>query len=171
MAAKSYRSLSERLASTGDPSLLSAFCSKGVFISGPAECEEVRYRGSCITSADESTDLIPGWESGKGDAEMFFPIHTCCITLSEHLCYFRSAQFPQLQDLKSVPAHLEEFCGALNRRRERNEHPTLLQLQKRGYTYANDGGLEWDHRYYGAQQSWGDGWESQAHGEVRICTG
>lgn len=98
---------------------------------------------------------------------MFFPVHVSCLTLMEHLCHSRQAHLPHMYNSKSAPADLEAFCDVLRHRREKDDHPDPQDVSKNHY-HGRCGGLEWQHSYYGARQSWGGEWDNEEGGEVCI---
>ena len=109
---------------------------------------------------------MPVWDSDDDDASMFFPIHVSCLTFMEHLCHSRKAHLPHMYNSKSVPADLEAFCDVLRCRREKDDHPDPQDVS-RSCCSGRCGGLESQHSYYRAMQSWGDGSENEGGGEVR----
>lgn len=97
---------------------------------------------------------------------MFFPIHQACLDILQRMCQIRQAQ-DQSSNFEK-PKTLEAFCDALLQQRKGNFTEPDKSRSWSGY-YANSGGIEWLHDYYGARKFWTDEWDTEAGWEVRIA--
>lgn len=118
------------------------------------------------TAGDAAHVVVYEFIDDTSDDGMLFPIHQACLDLTQRLCQTR-----QTQDKASVlgmPKTLGEFYDALRQRRWRNLTKPDKSLRENSY-YANSGGLEWPHDYYGARQFWTDEWDTSPGWEVRTA--
>ena len=135
----------------------------GFFISGPSS-----WKFGCYKSAipDNNGKLlnhgaIKVYQPADYYSGMLFPIHMCCFKLMQRIWRFRKEQ----QSSKH-PQTTEAFCNALCRRYDANRRKKLKPGCE--WPYANSGGLEWDHGYYGAKQFWADGWDIEPGWELHL---
>lgn len=105
----------------------------------------------------------PNDDTGQG---MFSPIHKACLDIIQRLCQSRQVQ-NQASDFET-PGSLEAFCDALRQRRWRNATKPDKTIWEDRY-YANFGGIEWPHGYYGARKFWADEWNTALGWEVRLA--
>lgn len=128
------------------------------FFSGPATW---RYRTTlepAIPTTEGKTEKLPVYESTDEENGMLFPIHQACLDIVDQLCERRKDH-----DTKE-PKTLEDFCDLLELRRRVNSNDSRKIMEDQ--YYANQGGLEWTHGYYGARQFWADEWETLPGWEV-----
>lgn len=114
-----------------------------------------------VPTSEGSMEGIPVYESSDEKDGMLFPIHQACLDLVDRICQFR---YEHSKTQASAPKTLQDFCDVLSRRRSDNLND-FWRIQKDQY-YANCGGIEWDHEYYGAKQFWADEWNSMPGWEV-----
>lgn len=93
---------------------------------------------------------------------MLFPIHQACLDLIDRMCQIHQQQDGDSTSIK--PKTLMAMCKRLTNQRESNY--TSSEREKKGYRYANSGGIEWSHDYYGARQFWADEWDTEPGWEV-----
>lgn len=101
-------------------------------------------------------ERIPVYEPSDDQNGTLFPIHQACLDIVDRLCQYRQEQAPS-PDANS-PKTLQDFCDGLESRRTANVNDTKRILKNR--YYANSGGIEWEHGYYGARQWWTDEWDT-----------
>ena len=128
------------------------------FFSGPATW---RYRTTldpAIPTTEGKTEKLPVYESTDEENGMLFPIHQACLDIVDQFCERRKDHDT------NEPKTLEDFCDLLELRRRVNSNDSRKIMQDQ--YYANQGGLEWTHGYYGARQFWADEWETLPGWEV-----
>ena len=96
---------------------------------------------------------------------MFFPIHKACLDILKRICQIRQAEDQSFSSAK--PKTLEAFCDALLQQRKTNFTEPDKSRSWSGY-YANSGGIEWLHDYYGARRFWADEWNTESGWEVSL---
>ena len=107
---------------------------------------------------------IPVFDFADESNSMLFPIHQACLGIIERMCQAR-LQRQQHEDPDSkMPKTLEDFCNGLQQQRSRNLK--ARNVPGCDYYYANSGGIEWPHDYYGARQMWSDPWDTEPGWEV-----
>ena len=114
--------------------------------------------------AGKTVEIIV-YEPTDDVGSMFFPIHKACLDIIERLCQIRQAQDQAFGSDR--PKTLEAFCDALRQRRWRNLTKPDKSMREDQY-YANCGGIEWPHGYYGARQFWADEWNTEPGWEVHM---
>lgn len=162
------RLLAKSLPSTRGLSIVDVTANQGVSLEEGVEALYGFSISQPVPSHDSSKPLLSISKTKNGYEPHFFPIHACCLALMERLCSSRKASLSQVSPSKPQPVELEEFYDAL-RCRENNFPMNHVASPKDG-SYGNDGGFEWEHKYYGVRQSWGFdwNWDTQEGGEVLI---
>lgn len=135
------------------------------FISQPAQWWYREGAGEpSVPTVAEKMAMIFVYEPSDNTSEgMFAPIHEACLDITQRICQIRPAQ-QQASD-SEMPKSLEEFCDALKQRRWRNASKPDVSVWEDSY-YANSGGIEWQHGYYGARRFWADEWNTERGWEV-----
>ena len=118
-----------------------------------------------IPTTAGKTAKIGVYEPADDANGMLFPIHKACLDILQRLCQIRQGQNEASESEK--PKTLDAFCNALQQQRRRNLMDTNKPLRNNeDYYYANSGGIEWPHDYYGARQFWADEWNTEPGWEV-----
>ena len=100
----------------------------------------------------------------RSDMEsMLLPIHEACLDLIRRMCRVRQEQ--NQDPSVDRPTTLSAFCDALRQRKVKNDMDPDVSHSVDRY-YANSGGIEWSHDYYGARQFWTDEWDTEPGWEV-----
>lgn len=103
------------------------------------------------------------YENTDNENGMLFPIHQACLELVNRMCETRKSQ-PQVDNTLKART-LEDFCDRLESQRSANVDDTPKIMEN--HYYASSGGIEWSHRYFGAQEFWTEEWDSIPGWEVR----
>lgn len=138
------------------------------FLSSPATWEYGYGIGEpAILTFAGKTVKIEVYEPADDAGGMLFPIHKVCLDILQRLCQTRQAQ--NRTSGSGKPTTLEAFCEGLRQQRSKNFTEPDKSRSMNGY-YANSGGIEWLHDYYGARQFWADEWNVEPGWEVSIAT-
>ena len=148
-----------------DSSLVNVSSVPNLFLSEPAIWEYGYGVGEpSIPTTVGDTAKIGVYEPADNANGMVFPIHKACLDILQRLCQIRQAQ--NQAPGSASPRTLDGVCDALQQQRRKNFTKPDKPMSE-DYYYANSGGIEWPHGYYGARQFWADEWNTEPGWEVR----
>ena len=133
------------------------------FISFPAKWRYGYTLDPAIPTTEGKEESIPVYESTDVGNGMLFPIHQACLDIVGRMCETRKDQCQA--DSSRQPQTLEGFCDCLESQRSANLSDSRKMMADQ--YFANSGGIEWAHQYFGARQFWTDEWDTSPGWEVR----